>query len=66
MCQRIDCPQCGKPTFSGCGRHVETVLRDVPLVERCHCSERYRAPAAGAAEKWSWFDALFGRGRKTP
>jgi hypothetical protein len=39
MCQRVTCRQCGKPTFSGCGRHVEQVLGDVPPAQRCRCRE---------------------------
>jgi hypothetical protein len=39
MCQRVTCSQCGKPTFAGCGRHVEQVLGDVPPVQRCKCRE---------------------------
>ena len=39
MCQRVTCRSCGKPTFAGCGRHVEQVLGDVPLPERCHCRD---------------------------
>jgi hypothetical protein len=35
MCQRVDCPTCGKPTFVGCGMHVEQVLGDVPRDRRC-------------------------------
>ncbi len=35
MCQRITCRECGKPSFAGCGRHVESVLGDVPVAERC-------------------------------
>jgi hypothetical protein len=26
MCRRVDCKQCGKPTYAGCGAHVEQVL----------------------------------------
>jgi hypothetical protein len=37
MCQRSVCRQCGKPTWVGCGLHVEEVLRDVPLANRCQC-----------------------------
>jgi hypothetical protein len=37
MCRRITCNVCGKPSFSGCGRHVEGVLADVPPAERCRC-----------------------------
>ena len=39
MCRRINCPRCGKPTFAGCGAHVEQVLGDVPPDRRCRCSE---------------------------
>ena len=39
MCQRVKCSKCGKPTFAGCGRHVEQVLGDVPANDRCRCRE---------------------------
>ena len=39
MCQRVNCSSCGKPSFTGCGRHVEQVLGDVPLEARCKCRE---------------------------
>jgi hypothetical protein len=37
MCRRVQCEICQKPTFSGCGRHVEQVLGKVPEADRCHC-----------------------------
>ncbi len=37
MCHRVKCEKCGKPTWSGCGAHVEQVLGDVPRDQRCHC-----------------------------
>ena len=37
MCQRVRCEKCGKPSWVGCGAHVEQVLRDVPQQERCQC-----------------------------
>lgn len=37
MCQRVTCKGCGKPTYAGCGRHIEMVLGDVPPEARCHC-----------------------------
>lgn len=37
MCQRTVCRGCGKPTYVGCGNHVEQVLGDVPLEKRCSC-----------------------------
>ncbi|MBE1494049.1 hypothetical protein H4696_001149 [Amycolatopsis lexingtonensis] len=38
MCQRIVCSKCGKPSYQGCGNHVEQVLGDVPAAQRCSCS----------------------------
>jgi len=31
MCRRVECRKCGRPTFAGCGAHVEQVLGDVPF-----------------------------------
>ncbi len=44
MCRRVTCPQCQKPSFAGCGMHVEQVLGDVPKEARCQC--RFKASAA--------------------
>ncbi|SDN03960.1 hypothetical protein SAMN04489726_4595 [Allokutzneria albata] len=52
MCQRVTCSKCGKPTYRGCGNHVEQVLGDVPRAERCSCS-------AEAPPRRSWWP--FGR-----
>ena len=35
MCRRITCKKCGKPTYAGCGQHVEQVLAGVPKGQRC-------------------------------
>jgi hypothetical protein len=40
MCVRVNCSKCTKPTFKGCGKHVDEVLRDVPVTERCECNVR--------------------------
>ena len=48
MCQRTECPRCKKPTFAGCGRHVEQVLADVPKEERCQCRENDTPKKSGA------------------
>src|ERR1700755_1828735 len=37
MCRRIRCEDCQKPSFAGCGMHVESVLKDVPPEARCTC-----------------------------
>lgn len=49
MCQRVTCRTCGKPTFAGCGAHVEQVLRDVPPAERCRCREEAAEQAPKAS-----------------
>lgn len=47
MCRRIDCPKCGRPTFTGCGAHVDQVLGNVPPSQRCHCrEEQSKSPGA--------------------
>lgn len=37
MCSRVTCPDCGKPTWQGCGQHIEDALYGVPEAERCSC-----------------------------
>jgi len=37
MCQRVECARCGKPSWIGCGRHIEQALAGVPESERCRC-----------------------------
>ena len=67
MCRRVDCPSCGRPTFAGCGMHVEQVLGNVPPAERCHCREESvkkageTAGAGPATGLRSRLRALFGR-----
>ena len=56
MCRRILCELCQKPTYAGCGKHVDQVLRGVPHEDRCHCMShasatmKMIAPAATAYE----------------
>ena len=44
MCRRVQCEKCGKPTFAGCGMHIEQVLAGVPVEERCHCRDAKEEP----------------------
>lgn len=60
MCQRAQCPDCKKPTYTGCGRHIEQVLGDVPPERRCTCRDEARK---AAADEPSLFQRLFGRKR---
>lgn len=59
MCVRTKCEQCGKPSYAGCGKHIEQVLGDVPPAERCRCREQ--APKARASTQLSWRERLFGK-----
>lgn len=35
MCRAVTCRTCGKTTWAGCGKHVDQVMANVPLPERC-------------------------------
>jgi len=48
MCRRVSCAACGKPTYAGCGAHVDQVLAGVPPAERCQC--RAAAPRRSAGK----------------
>ncbi len=62
MCRRVDCSKCGRPTYAGCGAHVEEVLGGVPREERCRCrEERAKAKNGEKGEPRSWLDKLFGK-----
>lgn len=45
MCQPATCRTCANVTWSGCGQHVEQVMRAVPADRRCRCTGDDRAPA---------------------
>ena len=65
MCHRATCRKCGKPTYGGCGAHVEMVLADVPRDRRCRCrEERAAAKAAAKAARGpsrSWWERLLSK-----
>jgi hypothetical protein len=52
MCRRKTCRTCHKPTWGGCGAHIEQVLGDVPKAERCSCD---------ASEKSGFLSMILGR-----
>ena len=35
MCRQVTCRTCGRPTWAGCGQHVDRVMADVPPAQRC-------------------------------
>ncbi|KAI8897850.1 hypothetical protein BC833DRAFT_620851 [Globomyces pollinis-pini] len=40
MCQKTECPTCKKPTWKGCGQHIEQALAGVPVADRCQCPRK--------------------------
>jgi hypothetical protein len=63
MCRQVECPNCKKPTYAGCGMHIEQVLGDVPRERRCDCREKAKtaktAPAEAVVEP-SFLRRIFG------
>jgi hypothetical protein len=62
MCRRVECEKCGKPSWAGCGAHIEQVLGDVPVADRCRCDEilvKARAPEPQRRQR-SWLSRLLG------
>jgi len=52
MCARTTCRSCGKPTWSGCGNHVEQALRGVPQAQRCQGHAK-NVPAEASSQRKS-------------
>jgi len=55
VCRRKTCAACHKPTWAGCGLHVEQVLAGVPKEQRCAC------PPGTPYEKGKLLSRLFRR-----
>lgn len=60
MCRRVQCESCGKPTFAGCGMHIEQVLAGVPVEERCNCRDKKIEPKPGDKAAPSFMRRIFG------
>lgn len=59
---RVSCQECGKPTWAGCGGHIEAALRAVPKNQRCVCFPGPQAsrPCGGEDDgMWSTGSFLF-------
>ncbi|KAJ9669929.1 hypothetical protein PVL29_026474 [Vitis rotundifolia] len=37
MCFRQDCKQCGKYTWGGCGKHLDTLYASIDKGKHCMC-----------------------------
>jgi len=60
MCRRVQCESCGKPTFAGCGMHIEQVLAGVPIDERCKCRDQKKDTKPGDKTGPSFMRRIFG------
>jgi len=58
MCRAITCSKCKRPSWAGCGAHVEQVLGHVPAAERCQCKAADAASGGGLGKA---LKSLFGR-----
>ena len=38
MCAAVTCKRCSRPSWKGCGMHVEQVLGHVAPADRCQCA----------------------------
>lgn len=56
VCRRITCGTCDRPSFAGCGAHIEQVLGDVAVADRCDCS-----PADKSVKRTGWLARLLNR-----
>ncbi|WOH10035.1 hypothetical protein DCAR_0729496 [Daucus carota subsp. sativus] len=37
MCYKVDCKQCGKTTWGGCGKHLKTLYPTIAQGKHCTC-----------------------------
>jgi hypothetical protein len=51
MCSRRNCRSCGKPTWSGCGAHIESALHGVKKEDRCPNWEKGRSYPCGEVKE---------------
>lgn len=63
MCRQVTCRQCNKVTWSGCGAHVDAVMRGVSEQDRCRCHEQRGAAqkSAAPAPGGGFWSSLFGK-----
>lgn len=59
MCHQVTCKICTKPTWSGCGNHIEQALAGVPKSQRCQGHSD--AETAQFKSENSFFKRMFAR-----
>ena len=59
MCKKIACETCSKPTWKGCGQHIDAALADVEVKDRClgwksgKCASGFRRQKVPNDGRWS-------------
>ena len=48
MCRKTTCSTCQKPTWAGCGNHIESALAGVSVESRCPGWRTGRCTSGGA------------------
>jgi hypothetical protein len=48
MCRPATCKNCSKATWSGCGEHVDQVMRTVPKKDQCVCADTATPASSGS------------------
>lgn len=63
MCRAVKCKVCGKTTWAGCGQHIESVKKGVPVGQWCDGNHtRAETAAANSGRSGQGFlSKLFGR-----
>lgn len=64
MCRRVSCNKCGRPTYAGCGQHIEQVLGDVSPADRCKCREKKAVrenDAQAGSSPFAWLRKLLAK-----
>ena len=63
MCRRVECSRCARPSYAGCGAHVERVLAEVPPNQRCRCREEKAkgGESSATSSRKARFRGLFGK-----
>ncbi len=41
MCSRVTCQKCGKYTWSGCGKHLQSVFDGLSASQICTCPSKH-------------------------
>ena len=57
MCHKTTCRKCGKPTWAGCGNHIESALQGVKKADRCQGHQNDPVEPKGPG----LFSKLFGK-----